>query len=327
MKVIFLIIDGAQNTDYDSLSFIKNADEHGFVNNTPIGMGTDSLNCILNILGVQKENIPTGRAYLEALAANCNVCDNDIIFRCNGVTIKDNILTSSCTYRDVPNSSDKIEYIPLGGYKNLIIYKYAKNIINSIDDIVTFPPHDNIGKNVNDILPKTENLEMQFLFRKLINKHNLWVWGQSVRTNLPTFYKLHNKTGAVVCKTEIVKGIAKAMDMYCPDIKNATAEVDTDLKEKAKKTLELSLKYDFTMLHINGADEASHRKDEKQKHEFIKKIDNEVVSYLIKSLPQQTALIVTSDHATDVKTGEHKNEPVDYFIFNKNKECEKWLKR
>ena len=108
-------------------------------------------------------------------------------------------------------------------------------------------------------------------------------------------------------------GIAKAMNMYLPVLNNATAEVDTDLVEKAQKTLELSKEYDFVLLHINGADESAHRKNEEEKINFINKIDKEVIGYLMKNIETNTSLIVTSDHGTSAKSGNHINGEVDYY--------------
>ncbi|WMJ22051.1 alkaline phosphatase family protein [Paludicola sp. MB14-C6] len=324
MKVIFVIIDGAERSDYESLTLNQYTHEHLLLNNTPMGMNANSLTCILNILGVPHDKIPKGRAYLEALASNINIDQNDIVFRCNGVEIQNNVLVSSCKEVNTTFVNNQVQIIPLGGYKNLLMIKNSKECFDSIS---TYEPHNNIGKNINSLLPTCSNMQLQNLLQELILKNNLWAWGQAVQTDLPSFNTLHHKNGAIVCKTEIVKGIAKAMGMECPDMKNATAETNTDLKEKADMTLKLSQIYDFTMLHINGADEAAHRKNADEKHAFIQRIDQEVISYLIKNIDQDTALIVTSDHVTDVKTGEHKNEPTDCFILNKNKECEQWLKR
>ncbi|MEG0692640.1 MAG: hypothetical protein RR444_06120 [Oscillospiraceae bacterium] len=324
MRVLMLLIDGAQRGDYKGLSFVKDALEHGLVNNTPIGMETNSLTCIMNILGVFPQDIPTGRSFLEAVASGNEVSQNDLVFRCNGVSIEDMTLSSSCVCKELPVLNENVKIVPLGGYKNLLVIKNGRNYFDSIK---TVPPHDHIGEDIKTLLPQSDNPQLQGFLRELIETHQLWPWGQAIKTEIPTFYELHKLTGAVVCKTEVVKGIAKEMDMFCPDIKHTTADTDTDLLEKSKVALELSRKYDLTVLHINGADEAAHRKDQAQKRKFIQKIDTEVVSFLLKNLSLETALIITSDHATDAKTGKHNNEPVDYYSFNKNKECKRWLKQ
>ena len=99
MKTILVIIDGAEPTDYKfckNINQIKEIGSFGTVNNTPEGMETNSLTCILNILGVPHNNIPKGRAYLEALAINEEIDENDLIFRCNNIKVKDDILIILC---------------------------------------------------------------------------------------------------------------------------------------------------------------------------------------------------------------------------------------
>jgi len=313
MATILLIIDGAEPLDYKLCKNINHLKEIGSfrtVNNTPEGMETNSLTCILNILGVPHNKIPKGRAYLEAIAINEKIDENDLIFRCNNIQVKDDILISCVEKRETFIAEEDIKLIDIGTYKNLLIVKDGRKYYDSIS---TFPPHEKLGKKLMDILPKCKHKKVENMLTKLIYNYNLYPWGQSVKEEIPTFYELHNKKGAVVCKTEILVGIAKAMDMYLPVLNNATADVDTDLFEKAQKTLELSKEYDFVLLHINGADESAHRKNEYEKTSFINKIDKEVINYLMKNIDNNTSLIVTSDHGTSAKSGNHVNGEVDYY--------------
>lgn len=313
MATILVIIDGAEPSDYKlckNINYLKEIGSFRTVNNTPEGMETNSLTCILNILGVPHNKIPKGRAYLEALAINEKIDENDLIFRCNNIHVKDDILISCVERKETFIEEDGIKLIDIGSYKNLLIIKDGKKYYNSIS---TFPPHENLGKSISDILPKCNDKKIESILSKLIYNYKLYPWGQSIKEEIPTFYELHNKKGAIVCKTEILVGIAKAMDMYLPVLNNATAEVDTDLLEKAKKTLELSKEYDFVLLHINGADESAHRKNKEEKINFINKIDKVVINYLMKNIESNTALIITSDHGTSSKSGNHINGEVDYF--------------
>lgn len=318
MKKILVIIDGAESSDYkfcENINRIKKIGSFGEVNNTPEGMETNSLTCILNILGVPHNKIPKGRAYFEAIAINEEIDENDLIFRCNNIQVKDNILVSCVeNANNITNEKffEEFKLIDIGSYKNLLIIKDGRQYY---DSILTFPPHENLGKSLDYILPRCENNKLENKLIKLIYKYNLYPWGQSVKEEIPTFNKLHDKKGAIVCKTEILVGIAKAMDMFNPILNNATAEVDTDLVEKAQKTLELSREYDFVLLHINGADESAHRKNEEEKINFINKIDRLVVSYLMDNKAPSTSLIITSDHGTSAKSGNHINGKVNYYIF------------
>lgn len=319
MRKILVIIDGAEASDYincENINYIKKVGTFGTINNTPEGMETNSLTCILNMLGVPHKNIPKGRAYLEAIAIDEKINKDDLILRCNNINIKNDILISC--FKNTKTVIDKekfkdVRLIDMGSYKNLLIINEGKKYY---DSIVTYPPHENLGKSIKDILPKCSDKKVESMLTKLIYNYNLYPWGQSVKDEIPTFYELHGKEGAVVCKTEIVFGIAKAMNMYVPILNNATADVDTNLIEKVQKALELSKKYDFVLLHINGADESAHRRNQEEKIKFINKIDREVIGCLIKNIDSNTSLIISSDHGTSAKTGNHSNEEVDYYILN-----------
>ncbi|WP_143315713.1 alkaline phosphatase family protein [Clostridium sp. HBUAS56017] len=325
MSVIMVVIDGALSSDYNVCENIKKIKLSGSINNTPQGMEVNSLTCIMNMLGIPYKKIPKGRAYLEAIALGENIKDNDLILRCNDIKIKNGKLVSSneVSSKDISEISN-FKLIDMGSYKNLLIVRDGRKFCKSLK---TFEPHQNIGKLITEILPSCENLEFTNFLMKLIYKYNLYPWGQSVKEEFPSFYSLHNINGAVVCKTEIVKGIGRTIKMFTPDLPGTTADVDTDLNIKAKTALELSFKYDFVLLHINGGDESAHRRNIDEKLNFMKKIDCEVIGYLIRNLKKDTSLIVTSDHGTSSENGEHINDCVKYYIYNNNVETQKWINR
>ena len=318
MKTILVIIDGAESSDYkccQNINYVKEMGSSIAINNTPEGMETNSLTCILNMLGVPQSSIPKGRAYLEAIAVNQRIKQNDLIFRCNNISVQDGILVS-CTEKSTEViSKENFSIVKLGGYKNLLIIKNGRRYYQSI---ITYAPHQNLGKSIDEILPKCEDITVQNILNELIFKYNLYPWGQAVKEELPSFYQLYNKKAAAVCSTEIVVGIAKAMDIHVAKLNNATADVDTDLFEKAQKTIELIKEYEFVLLHINGADESAHRRDRNEKINFINKIDKVVISYLLENIDIGTSLIITSDHGTDIYTGKHINDKVEYFFIKKN---------
>ena len=320
MKKIVLIIDGAVGEDYQGLKFtsLTNRTEH--FSHTPKGLTADSLNCICTILGVPSSQIPRGRAYLEAVASGIEVYENDLVLRANWVKIENGLLTSSCATLDedhFPNVIDSLlgvgfELYPLGEYKNIIVLRNRKDLL---ENIIAYAPHENLSRNVDLILPVCEDRFIEKIMRNLIYEHKLWVWGEAVKTTLPSYENLHNKKGAFVCKTQIVVGIAMAMKMYCPRLKYATADIDTDLVEKRETALALIKQYDEVYIHINGADEAGHRRNKKEKLDFIKKIEKEVILPIIHKKDRDVQFIITSDHATLTESGAHSDEAVPtYFV-------------
>lgn len=305
LNTLMVIVDGMENKDYNLCENIGAFTLIGKQNNTPKGKVTDSLNCIMNMLNVPSEKIPSGRAYLEALALGIDVHDDDMIFRCNAVKSENNILVDTCDVRIIDNiECDKYKLIRIEKHKYLLIINNAKRFYSST---VTYPPHQYIGANIMDILPSCVG-EVDDIIKNLWYEHGILVWGQAVKEHGLTYYDINNKTGAVMCKTEIVKGIAKDMGMYCPDVTGATGDIDTDLTEKLRVALTLIQEYDTVVLHINGADECSHRKNKSEKKEFVKKIDD----IIFKGIKDRADIniVISADHETSVDTGQHINSEV-----------------
>ena len=74
------------------------------------------------------------------------------------------------------------------------------------------------------------------------------------------------------------------------------------MQEKTKAAISAAQNYPFVLLHINGADEAAHRKKPNEKNDFLRKVDTIVVSSLLQSGHD---IYVASDHGTDPVTGQH----------------------
>lgn len=317
MKTIMVIIDGADREDYKECVYINSLKYKFNINNTPKGMSPNSLVCITNLLGVPNNNIPRGRAYLEALSMGKDIKTKDLILRCNNILIKDGILKGNSNLNEdklTDINEENIEFYPMESYKNLLVVRNGLKYYNSL---ITYPPHQHLEEDLKNILPKCKDKDFENLLHKLIYKYNIFPWDQSKKESFKSFFEMHKKSSAVVCKTEVVKGIARALKMHTEDVIGATADIDTNLLSKANKTLKLSKRYDFVLLHINGADEAAHRREVKEKQEFINKIDTEVVKTLITNLDEDTNLIITSDHVTSPVSGKHINEFVKLFSSRK----------
>ena len=126
-------------------------------------------------------------------------------------------------------------------------------------------------------------------------------WGGSDYGKLPKLETLFGLQGAAVTAAEISRGIALEMGFFAPEIPGATGETDTDLKRKTEIALQMSHKYPLVFLHVNGADEASHRRNPQEKAVFLNRLDRE----MIQPLAQAGNLLVCSDHGSSPITGKH----------------------
>ncbi len=304
------------------------------------GFPIESLPCILTLLGVPPIAIPNGRAYLEALSQGIPIAQDDLILRCNLVRVENGLLASSCCedldtveFARIAQLTEKfnrenLSFYHMGSYKNLLIIKHASSAITTLQ---CFAPHEHIGKPFAQLYPRGGQIadKLSVFIRESIQIINsaddgkdryyaLLPWGQSIRQTLPSFESLHHKSAVSICATEIVRGFSLAMGMQTPIIKGANADTDTNLASKRNAVMEYIGKTDFILLHINGADEAAHRRDAQEKARFLKKIDETVIAPLMETLPEGTGLLVCSDHSTLSEHGSHAGDPQPFYLFRKN---------
>ena len=345
MKTLLVIIDGlgddvipelggktpfdyARHNNIDKLLKIGAT---GFISICEDDFMPESLGCILRLLGVQQGDFPRNRAYLELLAHDRDISEYEMVLRCNLVSVDKTGRLLSFNAQGLTSAEMKeaaliadtfcanIEFLHLSHYRNLLIMDKKQELL---DNCLINPPHESLGANAYDLLADVKNnslLIKNFIdeTEKCLERFNsngirylFYPWGVSERKTMPTFAKLHNKKSGVVCTTEIVKGIARAMEMERPDIKGGTADIDTDIAEKAKITLELLAKEKFVLTHFNGADEAAHRYDFLGKANFITRIDEEFFGQIVTKITEPTKILLCGDHVTSSITGKHSKGKV-----------------
>ena len=284
-----------------------------------------SLTCILRLLGVPKEAFPDNRAYLELLAQNRDVSEYEMVLRCNVISQDSGGRLVSfngmgLTSREIGTMARKfssltpdIEFIHLSGYRNLLVMDRNENVLR----IQTAPPHESMGLPVEELLAelKSSSLAMKVFMQetdKILQQYNrneltykLYPWGASCRTEMPSFENLNGMQGALVCQTEIVRGIGKALKMEVPGLSYCTADTDTNIREKLAVTRNMLAKYPFVMTHFNGTDEAAHRHDYEGKAEFISRIDKEFLEPLLDTAEEPLRIVICGDHVTSSVTGKH----------------------
>lgn len=284
-----------------------------------------SLTCILRLLGVPKEQIPKNRAYLELLSYGRDVSEYEMVLRCNLVSSDKagRMVAFNCMGLNEEEMNDiaaklcsfyhDVEFIHLSDYRNLIIMSREEKVLSSY----TAPPHESMGLDTDSLLAslKESSLQMKLVMEQADRlmqaygrdglTYRLYPWGAATRTQMPSFNELNGLSGALVCRTEIVRGIGKGLKMHVPDLENGTADVDTDVAEKFAVTKKVLQEYPFVMAHFNGTDEAAHRHDFAGKAEFISRIDKEFVAPLLEELQEPLRIVICGDHVTSSVTGRH----------------------
>jgi len=172
MKTILIILDGLSEkkceelNDMTPLEYAKTPTLDKIISEGTHGKGCfyptnrypDSLVCILSILGVKESFIPKNRAYLESLSAGIDINDDEVVLRCNLVSIKNDKLESfnakglsKAKISDVLSnikSDETLKFYHISDYRNLIVTRKSKDLLELKDT----PPHENVGQSKDDML-------------------------------------------------------------------------------------------------------------------------------------------------------------------------------
>lgn len=345
MANIMIVLDGLQDIAYPSLGgktpydagkgenfrLMEQAGATGRLQATPAGFEPDTQTCVLTLLGVPPEQIPSGRSCLEALAIQMPVGQDDIVLRCNFVKVTpDGILenpTCSAPEQVARALLGEVAALPGNTVRQVGSYKSLQCIAGGgryLLDMVTFPPHNYAGRPLEELLPTGNPLAERLanFTRDMLRTYapyTVFNWAQSVPGDLPQFAQLHGCSGGMVSATHAPMGGALAMGMACPPLTGATGDTDTDLAVKVRATLDLLDTCDVIMLHVGGPDEATHRQDEREKAAFTARLDAELIGPLLRQSPEGTRMMLTCDHVALCSTGGHTEEPVEFLLYEKGR--------
>jgi 2,3-bisphosphoglycerate-independent phosphoglycerate mutase len=109
-------------------------------------------------------------------------------------------------------------------------------------------------------------------------------------------------------------GIGRFAGMDIIEMEDVTGGIDTNL-DNIRDTIIDQVKnsdHDFFLINIDGADEAGHDGQIKEKKEFIEKVDEVVMSEIIKL--EDVYIYLTADHSTPISVKNHSGDPVPVLI-------------
>lgn len=304
MSRIFCVIDGMTDPVFhaDDYPHLRRMRFEGCFQNTPDFLPTETLNCNLNMLGVS--NIPQNiRGYAEAVGAGMEVGEGDLAFRVSWYALDNE---GRCAFpQEAPEeiALKNARYKKLGGYRASLVIPGKAQLL---DGMLTKAPYKTVGRHFSDFAPKGCDELESFFIKECENACCPIFWAQSVKTKIAPF----GMRAAVICGNDTIRGIARLLKMTLIDVREATGDTDTDLSAKVEAAIKASVDYPFVLLHINGADEASHRLDGEEKRRFLRRVDEEAVKRLISC---GCEIVLTSDHGTDPINGYHIGLPQPYF--------------
>lgn len=360
MKYIIVVPDGMADHAVNSLSgqtpleaahtphmdFLANHGTVGTVQTIPEGMAPGSDIGNMALLGYDPRTCHTGRAPLEAANLNITLQDKEVVFRCNFTTIVDgkmidysagHITTkeASILIEHLNNTIDLegIQFFPGKSYRHLLTLKVRD--VQAYQQMTTVPPHDILGQNIKNYLPKGTEAAMPLKLMELAHKaltdhpvnkvridlgeqpaNNIWLWGQGTRPVLQPFSERFGLNGAIISAVDLVNGIGRLAGLDIIDVPGATGYYDTNFAGKAQYALNALKHHDFVYVHIEAPDEAGHNGNVKAKIKAIEDIDAQVLGPIINHFKGRDdwRILVAPDHPTPVALRTHTAEPVGFVM-------------
>ena len=353
MKIVVLVGDGMGDFPVESLGGltplqaakaptlqkIASSGDLRMVNTVPKNLSPGSDVANMALLGYDAEHNYTGRAPIEAAGANIKMNPSDVAFRCNLVTIEDNIMKDYSAGHISSKESEEIIKSLENELGNEDINFYSgvqyRHILmtNGIGENTTcIPPHEIIDKNILEFLPTgieaDRIVDLMKASYKILKNHpvnitrikegknpatHIWLWGQGRQMKLESYKNLYGLSGGIISAVDLLKGLASLTGLKAPDVEGATGFIDTNYKGKVKAALEILKDEDFVFVHIEAPDECGHLGDAKLKTRAIELFDSEICLPILNWLESQNEeylLILCMDHRTPVSLKGHTSDPV-----------------
>lgn len=332
------------NMDYLAANGIS-----GLIHTIPEGMipGSDAGN--MSLLGYDPSKHLSGRAPLEAANLDIKLNEDEIVFRCNLVTVSDGLMNDYSAGHISSKEShvliealnqgidnEMIRFYPGKSYRHLLVIKcrnpevYAK--------MATMPPHDILGQDIHKHLPQGPEaamiLKLMEQAKNILSDHTIntvrtdlgenpanmiWLWGQGGCPQLPSFKEKYGLNGAIISAVDLVNGIGKLIGLQVIDVPGITGYYDTNYLGKATYGLDALKEHDFVFIHIEAPDEAGHNGDYLAKKEALERIDKDIIGTILNYFDKHNdvRIMVLPDHATPVKLRTHTSEPVGFVMYGK----------
>ncbi|MFQ6121426.1 MAG: cofactor-independent phosphoglycerate mutase [Methanosarcinales archaeon] len=358
MKYIVLVGDGMadyplkelnnktplQVANTPNMDFIASNGRNGIAKTIPDNMAAGSDVANLNILGYSPDKYYTGRGPLEAANMDLDLKANDIAFRCNLITIE-NDLIKDYSAGHISNEESKILIDSLNEelstpeikFYSGVSYRHILVVKNSlVESAKTTPPHDAIGSPIEKNYPTGDNGILVDLIKKsksILEKHPInleriknnknpanliWMWGQGKKPNLQSFENKYKIKGSMISAVDLLKGIAKYIGLTPIEVPNATGYFDTNYIGKAEyalKSLDFPLK-DFVYVHVEAPDEAGHIANLELKIKAIEDFDEKVVGTILDNNLEGYKIMLLPDHYTPISVKTHTKDPVPFAIYS-----------
>ena len=339
-------LEAAATPEMDALA---GKGELGLVKTVPDSMkpGSDVAN--LAVLGYDPVHNYSGRSPLEALSVGVTMADDDVVFRCNVVTLTEDapyeqtrILDHSAgeistqdadVLMDVIRqnmTTEDFRFYTGTSYRHIMVWKHGK--VLELEQ-----PHDHLGEKIEAYLPKEKLFrDMMAKSYDLLNDHplniaratagmnkanSLWFWGAGTKPCLANFKEKTGKTGAMISAVDLLKGIAVGAGMRVIEVSGANGSLHTNYEGKAQAAVKAVLEdgCDFAYIHVEAPDEMGHQGSIENKIQAIEYLDSRVVAPVKRAMDasgEAYRLLILPDHPTPIRCRTHTSDPVPYILYD-----------
>ncbi len=358
MKYCVLIIDGASGwalperggktclelADTPNLDAMAKGGTLGLVRTVPPGMEPSSACACMSVLGYDPKIYYRGRAAIEARSMGVTLDDEDVVFRCNLVAIRDGKMwdysaghistdeaKSLITALEESLGNDKIHFYPGVSYRHICKIAGREDTISA----TCTPPHDIPNKPIKEFLPSGPGSELlrDLMARSeaVLHDHPLnaerrsrgdipatmiWLfWGSGRIPDIPPFKQVYGLKAALTSGVDLLRGLARMTGMKILDIPGVTDGLDNDYAAQAAGALTTLNDCDLVVIHIEAPDEAAHTRSIDDKIEAIQKVDKEVVSQFCSWQVEGLRMLIMPDHATPIEVQTHVADPVPFMLW------------
>ena len=360
MKYCVLIIDGAAgrplgergNRTSLELAVTTNLDamvkegEIGLVRTVPPGMEPSSACACMSVMGYDPTVYYKGRAAIEAVSMGIAIAEDEQVFRCNLVSVKDGVLYDySAGHIATPEAHELVRALNDGlGKEGVtfypgISYRHLLKLKGQTDTLeaVCTPPHDIPGRPVVGYLPRGtgsgvlldlmtrsetvlrgNQINVERVARGDVPVTTIWLfWGCGRVPDMPPFRKEYGLRAAMTSGVDLLRGLAMMADMEILEIDGVTDGLDNDYVAQAEGAMRALERNDLVIIHIEASDEAAHAGLADEKIAAIGRADEMVLGRLRAMGRDNVRVLVMPDHPTPIDVRTHTADPVPFMVWGK----------
>jgi len=290
------------------------------------------------ILGYDPAAHHTGRAPIEAAAMGVELAPDEVAYRCNLVTLgADGTMVDFAAGHPTNEQShpivaaldaalgagrDGVRFHPGVEYRHLCV------VPADWADADCTPPHDLTGQpavwpsgpaagKVAGLMEASRDVVREAAAATGCDATQIWLWGQGVRPELPSFEDRFGVAGRLSSAVDLVRGLGVLVGIEVLDVPGATAGFDNDYGAQARACLDSLDSRDLFLLHVEATDEAGHQGAIDEKVASLERWDAEIIGPLVGGLAGEPfRVLLLPDHATPCAARTHTSDPVPYLLYD-----------